>query len=494
MTLRALVIEPDALERRRLHGFLRDEGWHVTEVDSADEAYGVAAGQDWGLVICDVKLSTTTIAGRSGMGLLDILADALGDVGELILSASSGQSLSAFEAVLSGAAADVILKPYKVDEVRDISARARRRWEVVEDADTAETLFASSRMEDSGEHQLVGESAAMVGVYKALARAVRGSRPTGERSEANRVQTFLVTGETGTGKELVARLIHRHSQFRQGAFVAVNCGNLSPELADAELFGSAPGAYTGATSAGRAGLWELASGGTLFLDEITEAPAGVLPKLLRVLQDGQVRRLGSSRWAKVSTQVVAATNRDILKEVKEGRFREDLYHRLSLHTLRLPPLRERLEDVPLLAAYFAGLYSGGAVRLSRDAVELLVRFSEVYPWPGNVRELGNVIRRTVMSSPVRTVSANDLTTNLPVNAEKLYFTGSATVCPPRQEIVGSYLTDEAAGSLEERVNQFKQHLVRETLAEYGGNVTRAARALKISRPSLYKLLKNLRAQ
>lgn len=489
--MRALVIEPDAHERQRLCQFLRNEGWHLTEVESADEAYSVAAGQDWGLVICDVNLSAAAVVGQMGKGLLDILTDATGGMGEVVLSAAPGQSLSAFEAVLNGAAADVILKPYRIDAVRETAARARRRWEAAEEVETHETLLTPSRMEDAGEHQLVGESTAVVGLYKALARAVRGSWPAGERHEANRIQTFLVTGETGTGKELVARLIHRHSPFKRGTFVAVNCGNLSPELADAELFGSAPGAYTGATSGGRAGLWELASGGTLFLDEITEAPAGVLPKLLRVLQDGQVRRLGSSRWAKVSTQVVAATNRNILTEVKEGRFREDLYHRLSLHTLRLPPLRERLEDVPLLAAHFAGLYSGGTVRLSRDAVELLVRFSQEYPWPGNVRELGNVVRRAVTASPVRTISAIDLAANLPVKAERLYFTETGTICPPKGEMAKLYPTDGLVGGLEERVHQFKQHVVRQTLTEYDGNVTRAARALKISRPSLYRLLKNL---
>jgi len=305
-----------------------------------------------------------------------------------------------------------------------------------------------------------------------------------------RPSTFFITGETGTGKELMARMIHHHSRYAEGPFVAINCSNLPAELADRELFGSSPGAFTGALRKEQPGLWELASRGTLLLDEITEAPAAVLPKLLRVLQSGEFKRLGSKRSISVDVQVVAASNRDVTSEIKAGRFREDVYHRLSLYKLHLPPLRERVEDIPLLVAHFARRYSHRHVRFSQDALDLLQK----HKWPGNVRELENIVRAAVTKSIDGTIYAIDLTS--------LIEAGSKSGSPSCEQCGGEKpaATDRSteiiiphgiaeAVALEERVKEFKLKTARETLACHHGNVTQAARALKISRPSLYRLLR-----
>jgi DNA-binding NtrC family response regulator len=248
------------------------------------------------------------------------------------------------------------------------------------------------------------------------------------------------------------------------------------------LFGHEPGAFTGAIKE-KKGLWELADGGTLFLDEITEAPRSLLPKLLRVLQEGTVKRLGSNRWTSVNVQVIAASNRDLKAEIEAGNFRQDLYHRLSLYQFHLPPLRERREDIPLLVMHFARRYSAQPVKFSQDALDVLLQYS----WPGNVRELENLVRASVTQSVDGTVYALDVLARLEMMGE---IKTSCLSCASQTEIEGEPEL-LAAESLEERVKEFKLRMVKETLDKHQGNVTRAASALGITRPSLYKMLKEL---
>ena len=334
----------------------------------------------------------------------------------------------------------------------------------------------------------------MLAVYKELALIVRGARAeqldgTGAQPAGAGPPTVFITGETGTGKELVAQFIHGRGDWARGQFLPINCSNLTPELAEAELFGHEPGAFTGASRA-RQGLWELADGGTLFLDEITEAPPAVLPKLLRVLQDGMFKRLGSNRWRRTNVQVIAATNRDMQRELQAGRFRSDLYHRLSLHQLHLPPLRERLEDVPSIIAHLVQRHNTRALNFARDALELLM----AYPFPGNVRELENIVRWAARRSPDGMVYAVDLCAYLQPVADRAI--GAEWVCGhgsnrPSQVTPAASATDEG---LAEQMQRVKLRLVQEALARYNGNATQTARALKISRPSLYRLLKDIKRQ
>ncbi len=375
MDYRALVIEPDAAERRLICEALRDD-WRVIEACSMEEAVRIAAAPPLRLVFCDAQIPAGTSNEACGATLLEMLKTRFGSHTQIVLTAAAGNSATALEAILGGAV-DYVRKPCRRDAIREISARTFARFIAAakESADPPPLSLINMPPASPGEQQLIGESEAIISVFKALARSIREDHSTTASRMEGRALTFFITGETGTGKELVARLIHKYSRYRQGTYVAVNCSNLSPELADAEMFGSTPGAYTGAAKEEQPGLWEFASGGTLFLDEITEAPRAVMPKLLRVLQDGYVRRLGAKRWVKTDVQVIAATNRNLEEEVKRGRFREDLYHRLSQHRMHLPPLRERLEDVPLLAAHFAHQQSAGRIRFAQDALHLLMDFS-----------------------------------------------------------------------------------------------------------------------
>jgi DNA-binding NtrC family response regulator len=280
--------------------------------------------------------------------------------------------------------------------------------------------------------------------------------------------TVLILGESGTGKELVARALHQSSPRAAGPFVPVDCGALAEGVLESELFGHARGAFTGAQSA-RRGLFEEASGGTLFLDEIGDVGPGLQARLLRVLQEGTIRRVGTNEAIPVDARVVAATNRDLEAAVKEGRFREDLFYRLNVVTLRIPPLRDRREDVPLLAEHFAAKHGRGeGAAVSREARELLA----AYDWPGNVRELENVIARALALNPSGVVVPADLPERVraagghPEPARGLVL--PAGFRPPLEELGRRYAA-----------------LV---LAECAGNKTRAAEVLGIDRKTLYRIV------
>lgn len=295
--------------------------------------------------------------------------------------------------------------------------------------------------------------------------------------------TVLITGETGTGKELAARAVHAASRRRDEAMLHVNCAALPETLADSELFGHVRGAFTGA-SADRAGKFEVANRGTLFLDEICELPLSVQPKLLRAIQQGEIQRVGSDRIITVDVRLIAATNRDIKQEVAEGRFRADLFHRLNVYPLRIPPLRERSADIPLLAGHFCdrtrrrlGL---GPVRLEAQALQALSGYS----WPGNVRELENVLSRATLKA------AAGVPRGEPVVIGRSHL-GPDFSAPTRPAAAASRAGKDtaapAAGNLKEATRKFQRSLIERALAANGGNWSAAARSLGMHRSNLHHL-------
>jgi two-component system, NtrC family, response regulator AtoC len=295
--------------------------------------------------------------------------------------------------------------------------------------------------------------------------------------------TVLVVGESGTGKELVARAIHSSSARAAGPFIAVDCGAIAEGVLESELFGHARGSFTGATGA-RRGLFEEATGGTLFLDEVGDIGARIQGQLLRVLQEGEIRRVGESAPIRVDTRVVAATNKDLAEAVKAGRFREDLFYRLNVVTIRIPPLRERREDIPLLAEHFAARHAGErGASLTTEAREALL----LWDWPGNVRELDNAVARALALNPGGTILPEDLPEAVrerwrPQRAMPTK-TVAAVAAAPAAALPDPLIADHP--TLDELSRRYAERVLREA----GGNKTRAAEALGIDRKTLSRLLR-----
>ena len=377
-----LVVDDDRDSCELLREIFCAEGWHVDTAISPTQAFSVAEKEKIDLVVSDINLE----ANQSGLDLLrDLRAQC-----PVILVTGFGTLDSAVEAAREGAW-DFISKPFKVQEVVAIARRALEQDRTSADAERrAEQI--SSPYEQGG---LLGRSPVMIGLYKEIARVA----PT--RS------TILIIGESGAGKELVARSIHQHSTRSTGSFVAVNCGALTETLLEAELFGHVRGAFTGAVN-DRKGLWEEAAGGTLFLDEVGETSPALQVKLLRALQEGEVRRVGASRTTQVDARILAATNRNLEQDVKAGKFREDLYYRLSVVTLRVPALRERRTDIPLLAERFLAMVLDREGHRQLTLSEETIRTLVAYNWPGNVRELESAIEYAVLHARGHAIAPEDL--------------------------------------------------------------------------------------
>jgi DNA-binding NtrC family response regulator len=425
--------------------------------------------EHWVLAIC-------CASGETGLATIAHLRRKLGAATVIIAIGPHQGSLPVAELFLNGAS-EYLVKPLRAKDVRRKLRAVQEQCQICsEESFSGADLIQPELVVPALESPLIGQAPPLLAVFKQLAGILAAEAQYSENATF-RPTTFFLTGETGTGKELFARLIHRRSRFGQGPFVAVNCATLPRELAEAELFGHEAGAFTGAQRT-RRGLWEQADGGTLFLDELTEAPPSLLPKLLRVLQDGQVKRLGSSRIARTRVQVIAASNRDLAGEIAAGRMRRDLYHRF-LHHLHLPPLRERREDIPLLVRHFAQRYALCPVQFSVEAMALL----HDYAWPGNVRELENVIRLAVTQTVEGRITAAALEMRLRRPAGDKDGLGAANFGGPAMTLL--------TAPWEERVKGFKLQTIQETLAAHRGNVTRAAAALGLTRAALYKIRRGL---
>lgn len=372
---RLLIIDDERMARANLARALERGGHESAQAGSGEEGLKLLAEQDIDVVITDIAM-----AGMNGMEVLKAVRSSKPDV-EVIMVTGYPMIESAVEAMRLGAF-HYLAKPYSLEEARILVARAlekrRLRQQVVQ---------MRAQLEASGSvPELVGASPAMCGLRQALMRLA----PTDV--------AVLLQGETGTGKELAARTMHAQSQRARRRFLAINCGALSPELLESELFGHEQGAFSGAVRR-KEGLFEAASGGTLFLDEIGEMPAGMQVKLLRVLQEQTLRRVGGTVDIPVDVRIIAATNRNLKEEVEAGRFRRDLYYRVAVVTQELPPLRSRVEDISLLARFFLARLAeqGGAAPLDID--EEALDALRLYPFPGNVRELANILERAAVFCP-----------------------------------------------------------------------------------------------
>src|SRR5687768_5297680 len=362
--LAALVIDDEHQVREFVSDVLRAEGWNVSQSPSAEDAFQHLSEASWSVVFCDVKLG-----GANRYSVLRTFKEKLPEA-KVVLMTGQGSAAGALDATAFGAY-DYLLKPFGIEALQALSQTIKERLSKKPYQRLVSVNRGGSYKSDI---DLVGRSGVFIEVMKQVGRVAGTGLPV------------LLTGESGTGKEVVASALHQRSKRAQKSFVAVNCGAIPSELIESELFGHVRGSFTGAER-DRRGLWEEADGGTIFLDEITETTPAFQVKLLRVLQKGEIRRVGSNQTQRLDVRVVAASNRDVEREVEAGRFRQDLFYRLNAVTIHLPPLRERREDIfPLAGSFAERVWSlNPSCNFSQEALRLL----EQYDWPGNIRELEN---------------------------------------------------------------------------------------------------------
>lgn len=453
--LHALVIDDDPQVRGFVVAALEADGWTVTTAGNAEEGLAHMNDREWPLVFCDVVL-----------GDLDGY-EVLRQFGEekhetlFVLMTGHGSAAGALDATSIGAY-DYLVKPFRVNDILDIAAVVREQQGRRENKGSRTTAAAETEGYVS-DLPLIGRSPKFVECLKMVGRVATTMLPV------------LITGASGTGKEVVARAIHQRSRRSAGPFVTVNCGAIPNELIESELFGHAKGSFTGADRE-RVGLWEMANGGTLFLDEITETTALFQVKLLRALQESEIRRVGSNRTISVDVRVIAATNRDIEAEVEKGSFRQDLMFRLNAVTIELPLLSSRVEDIPLLAEHFAkGVgRDGAAPRFSSAATAML----KAYNWPGNIRELENAVQHAISLS-----DGTVYPEHLPVRVRN--FANAPSASSTGEEPAAS----DASGGKIVTLAEMEERYVERVLALNDGNKQAAARLLNIDRKTLGRILK-----
>jgi len=451
--MRILVVDDEAGLRQTLSLILREEGHEVEAACDGEAALAALAREDVTIVICDVRMPKV-----DGLLFLERYRAAAGR-GLVIVMSAYGDDEAALEAMRRGAY-DYIPKPFRADQlllvVRKAIERERLRLEVERLSEELSTL--------RGADGVVGRSAGLREVV-AVARKV-----------AKHPSTVLVTGESGTGKELIARLVHSASPRSERAFVAVNCAAIPDALLESELFGHARGAFTGAVQE-RRGLFEEADGGTIFLDEIGELPLALQVKLLRVLQEGEIRRVGDNAARTVDVRVVAATSRDLEEEVRQNRFRADLYYRVNVVQLHLPPLRDRGEDIAELAKHFATFHAARLGIANPTLASAALRALMDYAWPGNVRELENVIERALV-----------LAENGAIGPEQLPPAVLGVVAPASAGAIFNGNGADSDLSVKRGTETLERSLIKQALDRTGGNRTRAAQLLDLShRALLYKI-------
>lgn len=447
--LQVLVVDDEPQLRQFVAQALSEEGWEVTEAESAEHASSMLREKQWPAVFCDVMLG-----GADGFSVLRQCREELPRT-KVVLMTGFGSAAGALDATAFGAY-DYLLKPFGIGELQTLSRQLREHV-----LDHKSRRYAVAGTEDFGPLRLLGRSSAFIKVMKQVGRLAPTNLPV------------LLTGETGTGKEVVAAALHERSPRADKPFVAVNCGAIPAELIESELFGHVKGSFTGADR-DRLGLWEEADGGTVFLDEITETTSQFQVKLLRALQEGHVRRVGSNQTTRVNVRVIAASNRNVEQEVEAGRFRKDLLYRLNAVSIALPPLRERREDIAALAIAFAErVYSKNSpVRFSGEALDLL----QHYPWPGNIRELENTVVRAVAMCD-GTVRKQDLPERLRNYSEVFALDKEAEDDPTTsQDAWPSLATIEA-------------RYVARVLGHTEGNKQAAARVLQVDRKTLDRMIK-----
>ena len=442
-----LIVDDEPGVRSALSGVLRDEGYEVESAESGEACLDRLARQAYDVVVLDIWLP-----GMDGLATLARMRERQID-SQVVIISGHGNVESAVRAIKMGAF-DFVEKPLSLEKTVLVVRNALRQRNL-----EAENLALRAKVD--AQHQMIGESYAMAKLREQVAMAA----PTNGR--------VLIIGENGTGKELVARNIHGMSRRRSAPFVEVNCAAIPEELIESELFGHVRGAFTGAV-ADRRGKFEAAHGGTIFLDEIGDMSLKTQAKVLRVLQEQVMEPVGGSTRIRVDARVLAATNKDLPVEIRAGRFREDLYFRLNVVPIFVPPLRERVEDVALLADHFMAMlareYGRRPKTFDPDAVAALQR----YPWPGNVRELRNLVERLMIMVPGDRVSSRDLS-----------FLEHGIVATPQAAVA----TATTIAPLHDARDDFEKQYILRALAAQQGNMSRTAEVLGVERSNLYRKMR-----
>ena len=437
MKHKILVIDDDTSLRRVLEYNLQEEGYEVQTASSGEEGLYRFGQSQPGLVITDMKMS-----GMDGLMVLKSIKERSAETLVIIITAFGTVDV-AVEAMKAGAH-DYITKPFNRDELKLTVKKALEFSGLAQ-----ENKRLKNELSDKSDFRtMIGTSKEMEKVFDVI------------RKVSDTEASVLITGESGTGKELVARSIHANSSRRDAPFVAINCAAIPRDLLESELFGHVKGAFTGAVR-DKTGKFQLADGGTLFLDEVGDLPVELQPKLLRALQEREVERVGGTKAEKLDVRVLSATNLDVDKATAEGTFREDLYYRLSVIPIHLPPLRDRRKDIPVLIRHFCNKHGGEKISFHQDAMETLVR----YPWPGNVRELENTVERLLIMRDGNVITAEGLPDKFRVSSA------------PAGAVVN--LPDEGYP-----LEQLEREVVVAALERNSWNQTAAARFLRIPRHTL----------
>jgi DNA-binding NtrC family response regulator len=457
---RLLVVDDERAIQLALSGLLRKEGYEVSVAGSAADAKVLFADHAFDLVLTDLSLG----AGKeTGMDVLKASKAARPETPVVLITAHGSEKVAVL--AMKEGADDYVPKPFDNDEIRLVIRRALDRTRLVRE----HRLLLDRVEREQGLGSIIGSGPAMRTVFQTVQKV------------ADTDLTVLVRGESGTGKERIAQALHQRSPRRDGPFIAVNCAAISRELVESELFGHEKGAFTGAL-ARRVGRFEAAEAGTIFLDEIGDMPLETQAKVLRVLEERQVERVGSSRPFPVDVRVLAATHRDLEGEVRRGRFREDLYFRLAVVPVVLPPLRDRLEDLPLLVDRFLGDLGTRLGRpkagISPEALSALAR----HPWPGNVRELKNSIEQAAVLAAGDVIQKSDL--RILGGADGIHDARAGGSTPGTAGL-------PFAEAKRRHVEAFERQFLTDALKEHGGNVSRTAAAIGMVRQSLQQKLREL---
>jgi len=448
---RVLVVDDEEVMRDVLSSLLSSESYTVDLAENGSQALELIRDRDYGVMLLDLMMPD-----MNGLQVLEVLRKADNSPVAVVLTA-----FATIDRVMQAAKLNAfafIPKPFKNDELLLAIKNAMERHNLA----LENKRLKLSLHERFGYQNIIGKSTAMQQVFDLIAQV------------APRRSTVLIQGESGTGKELVAKAIHASSGRVDAPFIAINCGNIPSDLLESELFGHVRGAYTGATSA-KKGLFEAADGGTLFLDEVSTISQDIQVKLLRVIQEREFRRLGDLENIQVDVRIIAATNTDLQAAVRQGTFRDDLYYRLNVIVIKIPPLRERAEDIPLLSKHFVRKYGEENQRDSLSLDPSALKILMEYPWPGNVRELENVIERAVVLS-----QGNDITPDLfPKN-----------VMMPYLELPDRFAQDNT--SLKERVSNFEKAIILAALEKTDWNQKKAAQILSVNATTLSEKLKRFK--
>jgi DNA-binding NtrC family response regulator len=454
--IRVLIVDDDEKLRRSLADLLVGDGYHVLAVEDGYAAIEAVRDGDWGIVLLDLKLP-----GLDGFEVLKKIKEM--NKGTEVIMITGYSTVENAVAAMKAGAADYVVKPFAPDEIR-----IRLQSILEKRAIAAENIYLRRELEERHRFDnIIGKCDTMQEIFRLIEKVA----PTDS--------TILIRGQSGTGKELIARAIHQHSLRKDKKFIAVDCGALPETLLESELFGHVKGSFTGAVVA-KIGLLEVANGGTFFLDEVGDLSPGIQSKLLRVLQEKEFRQVGGVKSIKVDVRLVAATNQDLELMIKQGKFREDLFYRINIVPIRLPPLRERREDIPLLVDHFLAVYNDRRNKnIKGFSSESLALFME-YEWPGNVRELENIIDRMVIMSDSESIDVEHVPIHIVGNRVCFNITAART---------GVELKEMKKRMRIQAVENVEKAFLIEALKRNQWNVSKAARDVGMQRQNFQAMMR-----